>query len=118
MGSSGRPRIEKWFPNLRSAAYDITSPDSPVYNCVAWAAGDDSAWWEPTDPSQPGYAHCDCQFDRPTVRVGDTVVSQDGRLALLDDPQIREVAAEYGPPEVVLDDNPQLILPRRYCGAP
>lgn len=55
MGSSGRPRIEKWFPNLRSVAYDITSPDSPAYNCVAWAAGDDSAWWEPTDSPQPGY---------------------------------------------------------------
>jgi hypothetical protein len=69
------------------------------------------------DPSQPGYAHCDCQFDRPTIRVGETVVSQDGRLLLLDEPEIREVAAKYGPPEVVLDDNPQLVLPRRYSGA-
>lgn len=69
------------------------------------------------DPSQPGYAHCDCQFDRPTVRVGETVVSQDGRLLILDEPEIREVAAAYGPPEVVLDDNPQMILPRRYSGA-
>jgi hypothetical protein len=66
------------------------------------------------DPSQPGYAHCDCQFDRPTVTVGDTVISQGGRLLVLDEPEIREVAAQFGPPEIVLDDNPQMILPRRY----
>src|SRR4051794_37462250 len=69
------------------------------------------------DPSQPGYAHCDCQFDQPTVTVGDTVLSRDGRLLILDEPEIREVAARFGPPEVVLDDNPQIILPRRYSGA-
>lgn len=66
------------------------------------------------DPSQPGYAHCDCQFDRPTVRVGDTVISQEGRLLILDEPEIRAVAAKYGPPDVVLDDNPRMILPRRH----
>jgi leucyl aminopeptidase (aminopeptidase T) len=68
------------------------------------------------DPSQPGYAHCDCQFDRPTVTVGDAVLSDRGRLSVLDEPEIREVAARFGPPEVVLDDNPQMILPRRYTG--
>ena len=68
------------------------------------------------DPSQPGYAHCDCQFDRPTVTVGDVTLSRGGRLSILDDPEIREVAARFGPPDVVLDDNPQLILPRRYTG--
>ena len=68
------------------------------------------------DPSQPGYAHCDCQFDRPTVHVGDTVLSREGRLLILDEPEIRDVAARFGPPDVVLDDNPQLILPRRYTG--
>jgi hypothetical protein len=68
------------------------------------------------DPSQPGYAHCDCQFDRPTVTVGHTVISEAGRLLILDEPEIREVAARFGPPDVVLDDNPQMILPRRYTG--
>ena len=67
-------------------------------------------------PSQPGYAHCDCQFDRPMVTVGDVTLSRGGRLSILDDPEIREVAARFGPPDVVLDDNPQLILPRRYTG--
>jgi len=68
------------------------------------------------DPSHPGYAHCDCQFDRPTVTVGDTVLSREGRLTILEEPDIREVAARFGPPEIVLDDNPQMILPRRYTG--
>jgi 2,5-dihydroxypyridine 5,6-dioxygenase len=68
------------------------------------------------DPSQPGYAHCDCQFDRPTVTVGEFVLSREGRLQVLDEPAIRETAARFGPPEVLLDDNPQMILPRRYTG--
>jgi len=68
------------------------------------------------DPSQPGYAHCDCQFDRPTIKVGNTVISEAGRLVILDEPEIRQVASRFGPPEVVLDDNPQMILPRRYTG--
>ena len=69
------------------------------------------------DPAHPGYAHCDCQFDRPTVTVGDFVLSREGRLQVLDEPEIREVAARFGPPDVVLDDNPQMILPRRYTGS-
>jgi hypothetical protein len=69
------------------------------------------------DPAHPGYAHCDCQFDRPTVTVGDFVLSREGRLQVLDEPEIREVAARFGPPEVVLDDNPLMILPRRYTGS-
>jgi hypothetical protein len=68
------------------------------------------------DPANPGYAHCDCQFDRPTVTVGDFVLSREGRLQVLDEPELREVAARFGPPEVVLDDNPQMILPRRHTG--
>ncbi len=26
-----------------------TSPETPIYNCIAWAAGDDTRWWEPAD---------------------------------------------------------------------
>lgn len=39
--------LERWFPKLRGAAYKITSPAQVDYNCVGWAAGDDSRWWEP-----------------------------------------------------------------------
>ena len=35
-----------YFPNL--ADYQVTSPKNHHYNCIAYAAGDDSRWWEPT----------------------------------------------------------------------
>ncbi|WP_173525251.1 M29 family metallopeptidase [Nonomuraea antri] len=66
--------------------------------------------------SGPGFAHCDCQIDRPTVTVDGEPFVSDGRLLLLDAPEIREVAARFGPPEVILDDNPVMILPPRYTG--
>lgn len=37
------------FPGLRDTPYSITSPSDNRYNCIAWAAGDASRWWEP-DP--------------------------------------------------------------------
>ncbi len=41
--------LERLFPNLKSTDCKITSPYNPTYNCIAWAAGNTSAWWEP-DP--------------------------------------------------------------------
>lgn len=35
------------FPKLYESGYKITSPAQPSYNCIAWAAGDASRWWEP-----------------------------------------------------------------------
>jgi hypothetical protein len=45
--------IEALFPNLAKAGYQLTSPASLNYNCIAWAAGDDQQWWQPI--SGPGY---------------------------------------------------------------
>lgn len=39
--------LTRWFPNLSPTNHRETSPATPAYNCVAWAAGDSSAWWEP-----------------------------------------------------------------------
>lgn len=39
--------IEGWFPNLQQTSYEIASPASMEYNCVAWAAGDTQACWWP-----------------------------------------------------------------------
>jgi len=36
------------FPNLTDDNHRVTSPASPHYNCVAWAAEDTSRWWEPS----------------------------------------------------------------------
>jgi hypothetical protein len=41
--------LEYVFPGLRSNAYAVTSPRADTYNCMAWAAGDDEAWWWPDE---------------------------------------------------------------------
>jgi len=43
------PWLERSFPGLRGTDYDVTSPATPDYNCIAWAAADSQQWWEP-DP--------------------------------------------------------------------
>jgi len=44
--------IELIFPNLTKDDYQITSPESPEYNCIAWAAGDTEVWWWPDSQYQ------------------------------------------------------------------
>lgn len=44
-----KKEIDKLFPLLVESSYEITSPATPDYNCIAWAAEDDEVWWEP-DP--------------------------------------------------------------------
>jgi hypothetical protein len=39
--------LEGAFPNLASDGYLLASPKTHAYNCIAWAAGDASRWWEP-----------------------------------------------------------------------
>jgi len=41
------------FPKLKSAPYEITSPEDVKYNCVAWAAGPEEVrrrWWPAPSP--------------------------------------------------------------------
>jgi hypothetical protein len=40
--------LELRYPNLALTEYAITSPRSQEYNCFAWAARDQSRWWQPT----------------------------------------------------------------------
>src|SRR5262249_20614921 len=47
-------RLEDIFPGLREANYRVTSPPEKRYNCIAWAAGDQSEWWWPV-PVGPYY---------------------------------------------------------------
>jgi hypothetical protein len=39
--------LEAAFPRLAADGYTLASPKTHAYNCVAWAAGDASRWWEP-----------------------------------------------------------------------
>ncbi len=47
MASPGDVAILGWFPNLLPSDFVVTSPESLIYNCIAWAAGHTDAWWEP-----------------------------------------------------------------------
>lgn len=40
---------EELFPRLAAGGYDLTSPSTDMYNCIAWAAGEVDRWWWP-DP--------------------------------------------------------------------
>lgn len=42
--------LERAFPGLRNTPYGITSPQTPKYNCIAWAADDFGRWWWPKIP--------------------------------------------------------------------
>ena len=46
--------IEDCFPQIAQTGYRVTSPQTPRYNCIAWAAGDTRRWWWP-DPSPFAY---------------------------------------------------------------
>ena len=39
--------LETFFPKLAESGYEVTSPKSDAYNCIAWAAGDAHHWWWP-----------------------------------------------------------------------
>lgn len=39
--------LYKDFPELQHTQWQPTSPSTPVYNCIAWAAGDINRFWWP-----------------------------------------------------------------------
>lgn len=47
MEGDATPLIEAQCPRLTAEGYEVTSPASATYNCVAWALGEDDRWWEP-----------------------------------------------------------------------
>ncbi|MEI6622373.1 MAG: hypothetical protein WCP28_10745 [Actinomycetes bacterium] len=42
--------IEHLFEHIAADGYIVTSPKDQRYNCIAWAAGDATRWWEPVPP--------------------------------------------------------------------
>lgn len=40
--------LDNSFPNLSPNSFEVTSAFSLEYNCIAWAAGDNTRWWWPT----------------------------------------------------------------------
>lgn len=45
---------ENKFPNLARAGYRVTSSETPLYNCIAFAAGDSTQWWDLPPYHWPG----------------------------------------------------------------
>jgi hypothetical protein len=42
-------QLAELFPSLLANDYPTTSDPTDKYNCIAWAAGSNTAWWEPAD---------------------------------------------------------------------
>lgn len=42
-------RLLERHPRLREGTFQKTSPATPAYNCIAWAAEDELRWWSATD---------------------------------------------------------------------
>ena len=43
-----RRKTERAFPGLVGTVYAQTSVPTPIYNCIAFAAGENHRWWEPS----------------------------------------------------------------------
>lgn len=60
-------RILASFPRLSEHGFTVTSPPDTRYNCIAWAAGDSTHWWQPGVSGQPVGA-----YYWPTLNVQST----------------------------------------------
>jgi hypothetical protein len=47
--------LKAQFPQLDESNCRHTSEKTPRYNCIAWAASDDTRFWWPSGPGQPAY---------------------------------------------------------------
>jgi hypothetical protein len=55
-----RQELQLMFPALFLSPFEITSPQTIEYNCIAWAAHRVDAWWWPGGPYWPdGTPHSD-----------------------------------------------------------
>jgi len=54
MGMTAEDLLKLKFPNLRFNYFQITSPATIQYNCIAWAAGKSDKWWWPVGYYWPG----------------------------------------------------------------
>lgn len=50
-----RARIRGDRPDLHLDRFELTSPKARRYNCIAFAAGDESQWWQPPRPGLSAY---------------------------------------------------------------
>lgn len=87
------------FPTLRDSQFEISSPETKRYNCIAWAAGEEQAWWWPGGRYWPdgvpkedgieafmqayaglGYAACETDEPEEAVEKVALYADADGRV--------------------------------------
>lgn len=51
--------LKQEFPGLRLFHYQLTSPPTKQYNCIAWAAAKNDKWWWPIRGYWPGQGRRD-----------------------------------------------------------
>ena len=44
-----------WLPGLERSPFEVTSPRSTYYNCIAWALGNAETWWDPDEHADEAY---------------------------------------------------------------
>lgn len=66
--------IRQKFPGLTNASFQVTSPVSDQYNCIAWAAQEDDRWWWP-DRYGIGYWPADARREETLSSFIDTFKS-------------------------------------------
>lgn len=81
---SPNERLERLFPNLKDSDYQITSPATQIYNCVAWAVGEALCWWWPVNefgcywPANAPFAETLEAFTAMFVNQGYQTCDEDG----------------------------------------
>lgn len=79
------------FPNLQNG-FSITSPFTPNYNCIGWAANDDAHFWWPDGIAYWPVAHNSvaslATFEAAFQHVGYNLIGLDDSL----DPAVEKVA--------------------------
>lgn len=90
------PHARIQFDSMFGGLYLETERHAGVMHCAVGSStdlyADDGT---PKSPSVRPSIHLDCMNLSPTIIVDETVSVDDGRLTILDDPSIRELAARY-----------------------
>lgn len=72
-------QVRSLFPRLHKLGFKLTSPQDEVYNCMAWAAGDNARWWQPGIVGQElGLYYWPTLTDETTLQVYEAAFAELG----------------------------------------
>lgn len=81
--------LEAQLPNLKKSAYKVMSPDTGSYNCIAFAARDESRYWDSSGIPLPGY------YWPPEAQRGSTIDALQSAFAAIQ--YVRCAGSQYEP---------------------